>query len=64
MLVAHGHNVLHIGGEGHTGHTVLVTQHLRHLSLLFHIPDAHSWPVPILGVGWGRMKPLLSLNYV
>jgi hypothetical protein len=26
-----------------------VAQHLCHLSLLLHIPDAHSWPVSILG---------------
>lgn len=51
MLVAHGHDVLHIGGEGHTGHTILVAQHLRHLSLLLHVPDAYSWSVPVLGGG-------------
>lgn len=49
VLVAHGHNVLHIWGEGHTGHAVLVAQHLCHLTLLIHIPDSHSRPVPILG---------------
>lgn len=49
MLVAHGHNVLHTGGEGHTGYAVLVAQHLCHLTLFIHIPDAHSRPVSILG---------------
>lgn len=49
VLIAHGHNVLHIWGEGHTGHAVLVAQHLCHLTLLIHIPDSHSRPVPVLG---------------
>lgn len=49
VLVAHGHNVLHVGGEGHTGHAVLVAQHLCHLTLLIHIPDSHSRPLPVLG---------------
>lgn len=60
VLVAHGHNVLHIGGEGHTGHAVLVAQHLRHLTLLIHIPDSHSRPVPILE----KMRLLLLLGSI
>lgn len=60
VLVAHGHNVLHIGGEGHTGHAVLVAQHLCHLTLLIHVPDAHSRPVPVLG----KVGPLLLISCV
>lgn len=51
MLVAHGHDVLHIGGKGHTGHTILMAQHLCHLILLIHIPDAHGRSVTVLGKG-------------
>lgn len=58
VLVAHGHDVLHVGGEGHTGHAVLVSQHLCHLTLLIHVPDAHSRPVPVLG----NVGPLLLLG--
>lgn len=58
VLVAHGHNVLHIGGEGHTGHAILVAQHLCHLTLLIHIPDAYSRPMPVLG----KAGPLLLIG--
>lgn len=58
VLVAHGHNVLHIGGEGHTGHAILVAQHLCHLTLLIHIPDAYSRPMPVLG----NAGPLLLIG--
>lgn len=48
MLISYTDYVFAIGGESHTGDTVLVLLELGHLLPLCYVPYSHRWQVTTL----------------